>query len=269
MSRSVYEDILYEERDGIAYITLNRPEVLNALRRQTYAELLDAFQRGADEPTVGVFVVTGSGDRAFCAGGDVRSQAVRTPESGRAHLRTILELGSAMRNSGKPIIAAVNGFAIGGGHELHLMCDLTVASDRAQFGQVGPKVGSIPIWGALQILPRLVGEKKAREIVYLCQRYSAAEALAMGLVNRVVEHEKLYDEVDSICQDLLDKSPRSLRVAKMLMNHATDLEYNTFVTGAEILASSYGDAENLEGVKAFLEKRDPDYRKFRRPSRVE
>jgi dihydroxynaphthoic acid synthetase len=261
-----YTDILYEQIDGVATITLNRPDVLNALRRETYTELLDAFSRGADDPTVGVFVLTGAGDRAFCAGGDVKTQAVRTPDAGRAHLRIVQQLGSAMRNCGKPVIAAVNGFAIGGGHELHLFCDITIASENARFGQVGPRVGSVPVWGAVQLLPRIVGEKKAREIIFLCHQYSAAEALEMGLINRVVAPEALMDEVDAMCQELLNKSPRSLRIAKMLMNHATDLEYNTYVTGAELLASTYGDEENLEGVHAFLEHREPDYRKFRRAS---
>jgi dihydroxynaphthoic acid synthetase len=261
-----YTDILVDSRDGVCRITLNRPEVLNALRRETYTELATAFRAGADDPTVGVFVLTGAGDRAFCSGGDVRSQAERTPDAGRAHLRIILELGTIMRNCGKPVIAAINGYALGGGHELHLMCDLSVAADHAQLGQVGPRVGSIPVWGALQILPRIVGEKRAREMVFLCQRYSAEEALAMGLVNRVVPLERLYDEVDAMCQELLDKSPRSMRIAKILMNHGSDLDYNTYVAGAEFLASTYGDEENLEGVHAFLERRPPDYRKFRRPT---
>lgn len=260
-----YEDILVDRTEGVARITINRPEVLNALRRETYAELCDAFRRSADDPTVGVIVLTGAGERSFCAGGDVRSQAVRTPESGRQHLRTVLELGEAMRNSGKPVIAAINGFAVGGGHELHLMCDISVAAEHAQLGQVGPRVGSVPIWGAVQLLPRIVGEKRAREIIFLCKRYSAAEALAMGLVNEVVPLESLYATVDAMCQTLLDMSPRSLRIAKTLMNHASDLDHNTYATGAELLAQSYGDEENLEGVTAFLEHRNPDYRKFRRP----
>lgn len=261
-----YGEIIYEPKNGIGRITINRPEVLNALRRETYEEMRDAFRNGADGPTIGVFVLTGAGDRSFCADGDVKSQAVRTPESGRQHLRIVMELGAIMRNCGKPIIAAVNGFAIGSGHKLRLMCDITVASQNAQFGQVGPRVGSVPIWGALQILPRIVGEKKAREMIFLCEKYSAEEALRMGLVNKVVPHESLYDEVETICQKLLDKSPRSLRIAKTLMNHASDLDYNTYFSGAEMLAQTYGDEENLEGVNAFLEHREPDYRKFRSTS---
>lgn len=265
---AVYEDILYQKADGTAKITINRPEVLNALRGQTYQELTSAFTDSADDTSVGVIVLTGTGDKAFSSGGDVRAQAQRTPDSGRTHLRTILQLGSMMRNCGKPIIAAVNGYAIGAGHELHLMCDLTVASDKAIFGQVGPRVGSVPIWGATQLLPRIVGEKRAREIVYLCKQYSAAEAETMGMVNKVVPHEDLYSAVESWCQELLDKSPRSLRIAKTVMNHGSDLDYHSYIEGIELLAQTYGDEENLEGVQAFLDKRPPNYRRFRSPSGV-
>jgi naphthoate synthase/2-ketocyclohexanecarboxyl-CoA hydrolase len=259
-----FEDVTYEDRDGVAWITINRPEVLNALRRQTYAELRDAFKTATSDPSIGVMVLTGAGDRAFCSGGDVKTQASRTVHEGREQLRIVMEMGAVMRNSGKPTIAAVNGFCIGAGNELNIMCDLTIASEQAKFGQVGPKVGSVPIFGALQVLPRIVGEKKAREIVFMCQQYTAAEAVAMGLANKVVPHAELYDEVDRWCQTLLDKSPRSLRIAKILMNHGSDAEYNTYIAGSEMLAMTYGDEENLEGVHAFLEKRPPDYRKFRR-----
>ncbi|MGY1806997.1 enoyl-CoA hydratase-related protein [Blastococcus sp. SYSU D00669] len=259
-----FEDVTYEDRGGVAWITINRPEVLNALRRQTYEDLRDAFKLATADPSIGVMVLTGSGDRAFCSGGDVKTQAKRTVHAGREQLRVTMEMGAVMRTSGKPTIAAVNGFCIGAGNELNIMCDLTIASDRARFGQVGPRVGSVPIFGALQVLPRIVGEKKAREIVFMCHQYTAEEALAMGLINKVVPHEDLYTEVDEWAQELLDKSPRSLRIAKTLMNHGSDLEHNTYSTGSELLAMTYGDEENLEGVHAFLEKRSPDYRKFRR-----
>ena len=260
---SEFEDVLYEDRDGVAWITINRPDSMNALRPQTYADLRDAFKKGSSDPTVGVMVLTGAGDRAFCAGGDVKSQSKRTVHTGREMLKVVMEVGATMRNSGKPTIAAVNGYCIGAGNELNIMCDLTIASDRAKFGQVGPKVGAVPIFGALQILPKMVGEKKAREIVFMCQQYTADEAVAMGLANKAVPHDELYDEVDRWAQNLMDKSPRSLRIAKTIMNHSSDLEYNTYMTGSELLASTYGDDENLEGVHAFLEKRAPDYRKFR------
>jgi dihydroxynaphthoic acid synthetase len=259
-----FEDVTYEGRDGVGWITINRPQVLNALRRQTYAELRDAFRIATADPSIGVMVLTGAGDKAFCSGGDVKTQASRTVHEGREQLRIVMEMGAVMRNSGKPTIAAVNGWCIGAGNELNIMCDLTVASDRAKFGQVGPKVGSVPIFGALQVLPRIVGEKKAREIVFMCQQYTAEEAVTMGLANKAVPHDELYEEVDRWCQVLLDKSPRSLRIAKIFMNHGSDAEYNTYIAGSEMLAMTYGDEENLEGVNAFLEKRPPNYRKFRR-----
>ena len=258
-----YEDVEVENRDGVVWIRINRPEVLNALRHQTYADLLGAFEEYVDDPTVGVFVLTGAGDRAFSSGGDVRGQAVRTPESGRALFRLLFKLSSAIRNCGKPVIAAVNGYAIGAGHELHLMCDISVAADTAIFGQVGPKVGGVPVWGATQLLPRMVGEKRARELIFLCQQYSAAEALNMGLVNKVVPAAELESAVDAWCQELLNKSPRALRIAKTVLNHGSDTDYHSYVEGMELLSAGYGDAENLEGVTAFLEKRPPDYRKFR------
>lgn len=260
-----FEDVIYEDKGGAAWITINRPDVLNALRTQTYADLRDAFKKATGDPAIGVIVLTGAGDRAFSSGGDVKAQSTRTVHVGREHLRVAMEMSTAIRDSGKPTIAAVNGYAIGGGHELHILCDLTIASDQAKFGQVGPRVGSVPMLGAVQMLPRMVGEKKAREIIYLCEQYTAEEAVTMGLANKVVPHADLYDEVERWCETILDKSPRSLRLSKIVMNHGSDLEYNTYQSGAEMLAMTYGDEENLEGVNAFLEKRSPDYRKFRRP----
>jgi naphthoate synthase/2-ketocyclohexanecarboxyl-CoA hydrolase len=258
------DDLLFESKDGTAWITLNRPDVLNALRHQTYSELLKTIDFCADDHEIGVIVITGAGDRAFCSGGDVRGQRNRGPADGRNHMRILLKLAESMRTCGKPIIAAVNGYAIGSGHELHLMCDLTVAVESARFGQVGPRVGGLPFWGAVQMLPRIVGEKKAREILFLCQQYSAAEALQMGLVNRVVPAADLLSETQKMADQILDLSPRSLRLLKMLVNHGSDLDHPTYAMGAEMLASTFGDPENVEGVTAFLEKRKPDYRKFRR-----
>jgi dihydroxynaphthoic acid synthetase len=260
-----FTDVVYEKSEGVATIRINRPEVLNALRTQTYAEMRAAFEDSANDGEIGVIVLTGTGNRAFSSGGDVNAQSKRTPDTGRFHMRTIHALGVAMRGCGKPIIAKVNGYALGGGHELHLMCDLTIASDHSKFGQVGPRVGSIPVWGATQLLPRIVGEKKAREIIFLCKHYSAQEALEMGLVNKVVPEDQLDAEVDAWCQEILDKSPQSIRIAKTSLNFESDLLYSSFLHGAEMLALTFGNEENLEGVHAFLEKRPPNYRKFRRP----
>lgn len=256
-------DVVYEKDGGVATITINRPEVLNALRGQTYQDLITALRESTDDDEIGVVILTGAGDRAFSSGGDVKGQKTRTVAAGRKHLHRMMELHALLRNSGKPSIAAVNGYSIGAGHELHLMCDLTIASEQARFGQVGPRVGSVPIWGATQMLPRMVGEKKAREILYLCRQYSAAEALAMGLVNEVVPHAELLPTARAWAEEILDKSPQSLRIAKTSLNFESDLLYSSFIHGIEMLAMTYGSAENMEGVNAFLEKRPPDYRKYR------
>jgi dihydroxynaphthoic acid synthetase len=259
-----FTDLLYDKKDGVARITINRPEVRNALRTDTFKELADAFCDAHDDPAIGVVVLTGSGDKAFCAGGDVKSQSSRSANAGRRHVRIAGELMRAMRDVGKPIIAAVNGDAVGGGNELNLLSDVAVAVESARFGQVGPRVGSVPILGGTQLLTRIVGDRKAREMIYLCRLYSAAEALAMGLVNVVVTREQFEAEVDKWCQDLLDKSPQALRVAKMSMNHAADLDlYGSFSHGAELLCLNYETPEYKEGPTAFLEKRKPNFRKYR------
>lgn len=258
-----YEDLVVQVRDHRMIVTINRPEVLNALRTQTYGELHTAVDVACKDAAVGVIVVTGAGDRAFCSGGDVRSQAGRTVLSGREHLRTLLALGQAMQTCGKPIIAAVNGYAMGSGHELHLMCDLTIASDNAKFGQTGPRVGSIPLWGGTQMLPALVGDKRAREFIFLCRQYTADQAFSMGLVNAVVPHEELMSETDRWCDEILAKSPQSIRIAKTALNFRSDLYTPAFTQGMEMLALTYGSEENIEGISAFLEKRGPDFARFR------
>jgi len=259
-----FADLLYQKQDGIARITINRPEVRNALRTDTFKELTDAFNDAHDDPTVGVIVLTGAGDKAFCAGGDVKSQSSRTSTAGRRHVRIAGDLMRAMRDVGKPVVAAINGDAVGGGHELHLLADLSIAADHARFGQVGPRVGSVPVLGGTQLLSRVVGEKKAREMIYLCRLYSAAQAMQMNLVNTVVPKEELAHEVDVWCQELLDKSPQALRLAKMSMNHSADLDiYGSFTHGGEMLCMNYETPEYKEGPQAFLEKRKPNFRKYR------
>lgn len=257
-------DVLYKKEEGIATVTINRPNVLNALRAQTYIDLIAAFRDAVEDDEVGVMILTGAGDRAFSSGGDVKGQAVRKPGYGRKYLYRLMEIYGLLRNSGKPTIAAVNGYSIGAGHELHLICDITIAAEDAVFGQVGPRVGSVPIWGATQILPRLVGEKRAREIIFLCRQYSAKEAYEMGLVNKVVPRDQLMGEVNAWAKEILDKSPQSLRIAKTSLNFASDLLYSSYTHGIEMLALMYGNPENMEGVTAFLEKRKPNYRKFRK-----
>lgn len=260
-----YEDILYEARDGIATITINRPEVRNAVRPKTYEELTAAMKAAGEDPTVGVVVLTGAGDKAFCSGGDVRDQSTRNPNVGRTHMRRLFALSSMMRMIDKPIIAKVRGFCVGGGNEINIFCDLSIASEDAKFGQVGPRVGSIPIWGACQLLARFVGERKAREMLYTCRLYSAQEALEMGLINQVCKADELDQVVKDLCETILEKSPQSIRIAKIALNSGSDQEfYASYFPTSELLASIYGNEENMEGITAFLEKRPTNFRKFRR-----
>ncbi|MGC4395688.1 enoyl-CoA hydratase-related protein [Hydrogenophaga crocea] len=259
-----FEDILYTAQGGVATLTINRAEVRNAVRPRTYEELTAAMHMAADDPTVGVVVLTGAGDKAFCSGGDIRDQQARVPEVGRKHMRRLFALSSVMRMMDKPIIAKVRGFCVGSGNEINLFCDMTIASEDAKFGQTGPRVGSVPIWGACQLLARYVGERKAREMLYTCRQYTAQQALEMGLINEVVKAEDLDATVDALCQDILDKSPQSIRIAKLALNAGSDQEfYGSYFPNAELLASIYGNEENSEGITAFLQKRKPDYRKYR------
>ena len=230
---------------------------------QTVLELAEAFEQAADDEAVGVIVLTGAGDRAFCVGGDVR-EPTRTAAEKR-HLHTVHNrLAQAIRNNGKPVIAKVRGYCIGGGNELNVMCDLTISAASGRFGQAGPKIGSAPLWWGCQLLPQVVGEKKAREILYLTRQYSAQEALAMGLVNAVVPDAELDAEVDRWCTEILRRSPQGLRLAKIAMNAATDALYSAVQHGLELVALNhvYGP-EPQEGIASFQEKRPADWRKFR------
>src|SRR5476649_1472727 len=218
---SNYDDILVSTGGGVATITINRPQVLNAMRAQTVEELIDAFREAGWDKTIGVIVLTGAG-RAFCTGGD---QSAHTGQyGGRGSIGLpIEELQSIIRDIPKPVIARVNGYAIGGGNVLVTLCDLAIASEKAQFGQVGPKVGSVDPGFGTALLARVVGEKKAREIWYLCRRYSAQEALAMGLVNAVVPHDQLDAEVRKWCGEILQMSPTAIALAKRSFNVDTEM----------------------------------------------
>ncbi|MEO5374550.1 MAG: enoyl-CoA hydratase-related protein [Alphaproteobacteria bacterium] len=258
-----YEDILFDVTDGVARITINRPKVYNAFRGRTTEELIHAFLRAGWDRSVGVIVLAGTGDKAFCTGGD--QSAHEGQYDGRGTIGIPLEeLHSVIRDVPKPVIARVQGYAIGGGNVLALLCDLTIASDQAVFGQVGPKVGSVdPGWGTAY-LARVVGEKRAREIWYLCRRYSAAEALAMGLCNVVVPHADLDAEVDRWCAEILEKSPTAIAIAKRSFNAASEHIRGIGSLGLQAVSLYYGTEESREGVNAFLEKRPPDFRKFTR-----
>lgn len=254
-----YQDLLYDESDGIANIVINRPEVLNAFRAQTCEELIDVFNRAAWNEDIGVIVLSGAGERAFCTGGDQSSHAGSYGGRGIIGL-PVEELHSIIRQTPKPVIAKVQGYAIGGGNVLAVVCDLTIAADTAIFGQVGPKVGSVDPGFGTAYLSRLVGEKKAREMWYLCRRYSADEALQMGLVNRVVPKDELDDEVNSWCREILEKSPTAIAIAKSSFNADTDHIKGIGSMGAQSLALYYDTEESKEGVRAFNEKRSPDFR---------
>lgn len=259
-----YEDILFELKDGVAWITINRPKQYNAFRSKTLDELTAALEAVEDTPAAGVVALTGAGDKAFCSGGDISEMGKLTPAVGRSFLTRCMRLSTTMRGISKPIIAAVNGYCLGGGNEINLLCDLTIASETAQFGQTGPSVGSAPIWGGTQLLPRVVGEKKAREMIFLCRRYSAAEAEKMGLVNKVVPADKLVEETDAWARRILEMSPQAIKIARTSMNFDTDLAYASFIHGREMLALAYGSPEFTEGMDAFMEKRKPDFGKFRK-----
>jgi len=259
-----YKDILYEVRDGVVRITINRPEVYNAFRNQTLEELIDGLRRADEEKSANVMVLAGAGDKAFCTGGD---QKVHYNESGLYGPRgtvgmPIEEMQTALRDLRKVSIAKVQGFAIGGGNVFATMCDLTIASEKAVFGQVGPKVGSVdPGWGTAY-LARIVGEKKAREIWFLCRRYPAAEAEKMGLVNKVVPHDQLDAEVDKWCAEINELSPTALAIAKRSFNADSENIRGIGFLGIQTVKHYYQTEESKEGVKAFNERRKPDFKKF-------
>ena len=255
-----YQDIVFETDGGVAHVTINRPDKYNAFRGQTCDELIHALSRAAWDKNVGVIVLGGAGDKAFCTGGD--QSAHEGDYDGRGTIGLPMEeLHAIMRDAPKPIIARVQGYAIGGGNVLATLCDLTIASDKAVFGQVGPKVGSVDPGFGTAYLARVVGEKKAREMWFLCRRYTAAEALAMGLVNVVVPHDELDAEVARWCEEILERSPTAIAIAKRSFNADTEHIRGIASMGMQALALFYGTEESQEGVKAFIEKRKPDFRR--------
>lgn len=254
-----YTDILYEVSTAIARITINRPDKYNAFSAHTCEELIDAFKLAGANKAVAVIVLTGAGDKAFCTGGDQSAHDGSYDGRGTIGL-PIDEVQSLIRDVPKPVIARVQGFAIGGGNVLATLCDFTIASERAVFGQVGPKVGSVDPGFGTAYLARIVGEKRAREIWYLCRRYSAKEALEMGLVNAVVPHDKLDDEVNRWCAELIERSPTAIAIAKRSFNADTEHQRGIGALGFEALALYYGTEESKEGGRAFREKRKPKFR---------
>ena len=256
-----YQDILYVKENGIATITINRPNAYNAFRANTCEEMIHAFKDADFDKSIGVVVLTGAGDKAFCTGGDQGTQEGGYGGRGTIGL-PIEEVQSAIRDIPKPVIARVNGFAVGGGNVLVTLCDLAIASDKAQLGQVGPKVGSVDPGFGTAYLARVVGEKKAREIWYLCRRYTAQEALAMGMVNAVVPHDQLDAEVRKWCEEILEKSPTAIAFAKRSFNVDSEMIRGLSAMAMQGLKLYYETEESAEGGNAFREKRKPEFRKY-------
>jgi len=263
-----YEDIVYHKADGIAKITINRPHKRNAFRPETVFELYDAFENAREDTRIGVVLFTGAGPHtdgkyAFCSGGDqsVRGQAGYVDETGVPRLN-VLDLQRLIRTMPKVVIALVAGYAIGGGHVLHLLCDLTIAAENAIFGQTGPKVGSFDGGFGASYLARIVGQKKAREIWYLCRQYTAQQALEMGLINTVVPVEQLEAEGIQWAQEILEKSPIAIRCLKSAFNADCDGQAGLQELAGNATLLYYMTEEGAEGKQAFLEKRQPDFRKY-------
>ena len=258
-----YTDILFEQFEGIAKITINRPRVYNAFRPQTNAEMLDAVGICRERNDIGVVVLTGAGDKAFCSGGDqnVKGTGGYIEENGVPRLN-VLDLHKAIRSLPKPVIAMVNGYSIGGGNVLQVVCDLSIASENARFGQTGPKVGSFDAGFGSSYLARCVGQKKAREIWFLCKQYTAQEALEMGMVNAVVPFDKLEETTVEWCRTILKRSPMAIRMIKRALNAELDGQHGLMEFAGDTTLMYYLMAEAQEGKNAFLEKRDPDFEQF-------
>lgn len=261
-----FEDIKFEKSaEGIAKVTINRPKVRNAFRPETVKEMQEAFQRCREDESIGVVILTGEGKEAFCSGGDqkVRGSKGYVGADGVPRLN-VLDLQKQIRSLPKPVVAMVAGYAIGGGHVLHVVCDLTIAADNAIFGQVGPKVGSFDGGLGSSYLARIVGQKKAREIWFLCRQYNAKEALEMGLVNRVVPYEELERETIQWCREMLQHSPLALRCLKSALNADCDGQMGLLDLAGNATLLYYMSEEAKEGRQAFVEKRKPNFSQFPR-----
>lgn len=258
-----YEEILFDFYEGIGRITINRPRYYNAFTPDTVKEMIDAMRICRENNDINVVVITGAGDKAFCSGGDqnVKGHGGYIGKDGVPRLN-VLDLQKLIRSIPKPVIAMVNGYAIGGGHVLHVVCDLSIASENAIFGQVGPKVGSFDGGLGSSYLARIVGQKKAREIWFLCRQYSAQEALDMGLVNKVVPFDQLEDEVVDWCKTIMMRSPLALRMLKYSFNAELDGQIGLQELAGNATLLYYLTEEAQEGKNAFLEKRDPDFQKY-------
>lgn len=257
---SVPADVLYEVADGVATITINRPEVHNAFREQTMHELIVVFDRADADHDIGVIVLTGAGDRAFSTGGDVGMEHDFDASEGRRIARVLLRLSEAIRGTGKPVLAKIRGWCVGGGNELNLLCDLAIAAESARFAHTDSRLGNSPVWYGTQLLAQLVGERRAKEIILLGEPCSAAHAAALGWINRVVPDHELDAAVDQWCQILLANSPQAMRLSKVSLNFDGDMALASVRHGFETLHHVYDTEEFHEGTRAFLERRKPRFR---------
>ena len=262
-SRSKYRDILLEVKDQVAWITINRPRVLNAFREQSLDEMIDALKSTREDPSIVCAVITGAGNKAFSAGGDF--YAMRRLNFANAYMWNDRMLGLAMTIRGLPIpvIAMVNGWCMGGGHELALWCDLVIASENAVLGQTGAKVGACPTVGATQYIPRIIGERLAREMIFCARRFTGREAVEVGLINKCVPQEDLLTETLKWCETMKGHSALTIRMTKRSLNFESDNLYSSWQHGMELLAHVWGSEEAKEGMDAFLAGRQPDFQKFR------
>ncbi len=258
-----YKEILFQIENDVAWITINRPEVLNAFREQTLDELTDAVRSTREDPGIVAAVITGAGDKAFSAGGDFHAMMKLNRDNALHWNDRMLGLAMAIRGLPIPVIAMVHGHCMGGGHELALWCDLVISADDGVFGQTGAKVGACPTVGATQYIPRLIGERLAKEMIFLCRTFSAEEAVKIGLINRVVPKAELRKTTSEWCQQIKGYSGQTLRATKKSLNFESDELYASWQHGMELLAEIWGSDEGLEGMNAFLEKRNPDFHQFR------
>ena len=262
-NKSKYTDILFEVKDQVAWITINRPRVLNCFREQTLDEMIDAFKSTREDPSIVAAVVTGTGNQSFSAGGDF--YAMKRLNFNNAYMWNDRMLGLAMTIRGLPIpvIAMINGWCMGGGHELALWCDLAIASENAVLGQTGAKVGACPTVGATQYIPRIIGERLAREMIFCARRFGAKEAAEVGLINKCVPQKDLRAETLKWCETMKGHSALTIRMTKKSLNSESDMLYASWQQGMELLAHVWGSEEAAEGMNAFLAKRKPDFQKFR------
>ena len=258
-----YNEILFEVTDDVAWITINRPQVRNAFREQTLDELIEAVKSTREDPSIVAAVITGAGDKAFSAGGDFDAMMKLNRANALHWNDRMLGLAMAIRGVPIPVIAMVHGACVGGGHELALWCDLVISAEDGIFGQTGAKVGACPTVGATQYIPRLIGDRLAKEMIFLCRTFSAAEAVEIGLINKVVPKVELRAETEAWCQQMKGYSGQTIRATKKSLNFESDELYASWQQGMELLAEIWGSEESLEGMNAFLEKRKPDFHQFR------